>query len=58
MSAPKTVYRVEVLDTIDGKKTWRTLLSTHDHEQAKALVAAMEQDGVKAQIEVTPPKSA
>jgi hypothetical protein len=56
MSAPKTIYHVEVLDVIDGKKTWRTLLNTSDETEAKALVAAMEQDGVRAQIEIIPPK--
>lgn len=56
MKEPKTIYRVEVLNVIDGRKTWRTLLNTSDEAEAKALVAAMEQDGVKAQIEIIPPK--
>lgn len=56
MKESKTIYRVEVLDVIDGRKTWRTLLNTSDEAEAKALVAAMEQDGVKAQIEVVQPR--
>lgn len=59
MSEAKIIYRVEVLDVIGGRKTWRTLLNTSDHGEAKGLVDAMEQDGVKAQIEIVttrPPK--
>ncbi len=48
-----TVYVVSVFDDPD----WRRLLTTQDEEEAEALKAAMEQDGVEVKLDRYPPKS-
>jgi hypothetical protein len=52
MSEPGTVFVVsanEMLDT--GKRRWKTLLVTKDEAAAESLKAAIEGDGVPAEIE-------
>jgi hypothetical protein len=51
MSEPGTTYVVsanEMLDT--GKRRWKTLLVTKDEAAAESLKAAIEADGVPAEI--------
>lgn len=47
-------YIVSVYDSI--VKFRKTLLVTKDKAEAEGMVAAMEQDGVRADLEVLPPK--
>jgi hypothetical protein len=54
MSTPITTY---VVDAYDSKeKVWKTVLSTKDGAEAEAMKEAMEQDGVRARLEVLKPK--
>jgi hypothetical protein len=56
MSEPGTTYVVsanEMLDT--GKRRWKTLLVTKDEAAAESLKAAIEADGVQAEIETIRP---
>lgn len=49
-----TTYIVKAFDTI--AKTWKTVLATKDKAAAEAMKEAMEQDGVKVEIETFPPE--
>ncbi|QKD16814.1 hypothetical protein [Mesorhizobium sp. NZP2077] len=42
-------YVVKAFD--DKAKVWKTVMSTKDKDQADAAKAAIEQDGVRAEIE-------
>lgn len=49
---PATTYIVSVFD----KPHWRTILTTKDEDEARALEQAMLHDGAKARIEEITPK--
>lgn len=49
-----TSYVVSAYDT--KEKVWKTVLATKDKAEAEAMKEAIEQDGVKAEIEYFPPK--
>lgn len=49
-----TTYIVSAYDS--EAKVWRTVLPTKDKAEAESMKAAMEQDGVKAEITTFPPK--
>lgn len=52
----ETRYIVSILEPVGGKLGWRTLLNTKDLEEANALIAAMEQDGVRSKFDVILPR--
>jgi hypothetical protein len=54
MTKPGTTYVVTVYDAV--AKVRKTVLVTTDKAKADGMVAAMEQDGVRAEIEVILPK--
>ncbi|BAV45740.1 hypothetical protein MesoLj113a_41740 [Mesorhizobium sp. 113-1-2] len=49
---PVTTYIASVFD----KAHWRTILTTKDEGEARALEQAMLQDGAKARVEEITPK--
>jgi len=57
MSEDAIIYEVSIVEKqADGRNDIRILLRTRDREEANALVGSLEQDGVRARMEVHLPR--